>query len=57
MPAETNTPAALGGTENLPDRLEPNRETKDLCMTPTPHHPHSPLPFTLSPAGRGEREG
>ena len=53
MPAENNTPSLLGGTENLPDRLEPNRETKDLCMAPTPHHPHPPLPFTLSPRRPG----
>ena len=38
MPAENNTPPVLGGTENLPDRLNSNRETKDLCMAPTPHH-------------------
>ena len=50
MPAETSTPSLLGGTENLPDRLEPNRETKDLCMAPTPHHSRSPSVIPAPPS-------
>ena len=56
MPAETNTPSLLGGTENLPDRLEPNRETKDLTCPPPPITPTLPC-LSPSPPGRPGGEG
>jgi hypothetical protein len=59
MPAKTNTPAALGGTNNSPDEPESNRAAQDLAMAHTrrPSHtrsaspaPPSPFPPNLEPA-------
>jgi hypothetical protein len=39
MPAETNTPAALGGANPSPDEPESNRAMKDLAMAHTSRPP------------------
>jgi hypothetical protein len=45
MPAKTDTPTALGGTNNAPDEPASNRARQDFAMTHTCEIPHRKILF------------